>query len=137
MGAVSGQKVVLHTVATRLMMQTNGIDATEIVLDLPPGDMAGYGPYLTSITAHVQADARTANFQWKVVSYWSIDGVNWSTASDVFAYVSTGTPSIQAPFTDVAKLGIKMRYALVCKPSSGTAREQAFVTCVLAFEFKT
>ncbi len=137
MATVSGQKVVVHTVATRLLLMTSGIDASEMVFDLPTGDMAAYGPYLSSITGHFQTDARTANFQWKLVSYWSIDGVSWSAAADVFAWVTSSTPTIAPPFTDAAKLGIKMRYALVCKPISGTAREQGQVSCALAFEFKT
>ncbi len=137
MAGIQGQKVRVHTVATKLLLQTTGIDANEVILDLPPGPMAEYGPYLSAVTGHLQTEARTAQFQWKLTCQWSLDGVNWSAAADVFTWVTSSTPTITVPFTDAAKMGLKMRYSLACKPMSGTAREQGMVTLALAFEFKS
>jgi hypothetical protein len=96
-----------------------------------------WGPYLLSITAHTETEVKSANFQWKLVCYWGLDGQTWSTATDVFAYQSAAEKKIQADFTDKTRMGVKMRYALVCSPTTGTAREQALVTLVLAFQFRS
>lgn len=119
------------------MLQSNGVDNSPVIIDVPLPMIEDWGPHLASITAHTGTEAKTNNFQWKVYLYWSLDGVVWSGPNDLFAWETAAGQKVQTPFADGQKLGLHIRIALVCCPSSGTAREQGLVTLVLACEFKT
>lgn len=94
------------------------------------------GPRLAAITPHTFLDQFSSNFRWKIIFYWSVDGITWSGAVDLFSWSGTGGGVIQTPFIDATKLGLHMRYALACSPSTGTNREWGTVSAVLAFDFK-
>ena len=105
-----------------------------IPLDLP--EVAEWGPHLAQIMAAVETRNVTANFQWKIVMYWSMDGSEWEGPVDLFGALSSGPGrSIQAAFTDRGKLGPVMRFALGVANTTGAAIESAEVSCTLFFEF--
>jgi len=133
---MSLQKVVLLTVCYKMQLQTDGTTGYSFIdLDLP--DAASFGPYVESVIAYTSTENRTANFQWKIVSYWSIDGRNWSTAVDLFSAITGNGNTIQTAFTTASALGPIMRYAIAVANGSGTAIERGVVTVSLAFTFKS
>lgn len=132
------QKVVVVPVVLNAFIQTTGVDANVVYTDIDLPKVAGWGPHLGSITGHTNLQQATANFRWKVVMHTSIDGVVWSApATDIFAWSNTAGYVIQTAFTDATKLGLHIRFALACSPSTGTARESGVVTVALAFEFRS
>ena len=94
---------------------------------------------MQGITAHTLLEQRSANFQWRIVMYTSFDGINWATAGDIFANsTSTATSGVvQTEFTDKTKMGQHIRFAAVCSPTTGTARETGVVSVTLMFDFRT
>ena len=131
------QKVRVVPMVSQYLLQSNGVDTTEVVVDVPSAAIADWGPHLMSITAHTGTEAKTTNFRWKAYLYWSLDGVVWSSPTELFAWETNAGSKIQNPFTDAAKLGLHIRVALVGSPTNSNAREQALVTLVLVCEFKT
>lgn len=133
----AGTKVQVVPFVFKQFFQTNGVDAASIITEIPLTKVAGWGPHLFGITAHSYLDQFSTNFRWKIVFYWSFDGINWSSAIDLFAWNSTGSGVIHAAYIDATKLGLHMRYAVVCSPATGTNREWGTVSVALAFDFKS
>jgi hypothetical protein len=105
-------------------------------LDLP--EIADWGPNVAGITAVTTSHSNTANFEWKVTTRWSFDGVEWSSSTDLFAGLSAGPgPAIQNEFTDRTKMGPRMQFALAVRNSAGGAPESAVVSCIGYFRFLT
>jgi hypothetical protein len=131
---MSLQKVVLLPVCYKMQLQTDGTGSYSFIdLDLP--DAANYGPYVESVIAYTSTENRTTNIQ--IVSYWSIDGRNWSTAVDLFSVITGNGNTIQTAFTTASALGPIMRYAIAVANGSGSAIERGVVTASLAFTFKS
>lgn len=135
-GVVTMPKVRVVPVVTQYLLNSDA-STTWIYIDLDLPEVALWGPYLESITAHCDTVNRTPQFQWKIVTYYSTDGVKWSQASDVFAAITANGPSIPAAYTGVQTFGLHLRFALAASNISGTAAEHAFVTCALAFQFRS
>ncbi len=133
----SSNKIKVVGLVQKLLIQTNGVDGSTIVTELETPSLANLGPYVASITAHTQLEQFSANLKWKVVFFWSFDGITWSAPVDLFAFSTTGGAVIQTAYTDAAKLGLHMRYGIACAPNSGTNREWGTVSVVLAFEYRT
>ncbi len=130
-------RVRVVPVAHKVLLQTSGVDGSEVVLDLDLPQVEEWGPHLLAITAHTLLEQKTANFQWRVVLYWSIDGITWSTATGLFANSAAAGQVIHPDFNDKTKLGLRIRLGLACSPATGQAREQGVVTVALAFDFRT
>ena len=130
-------KIRVVTVVQKFLLQTTGTDNSEVIVELSLPGVADWGPYIESITAHTETEQKTTNFQWKAYTYWGLDGNSWSAATSLFAFQTVAEKKIQADFNDKTRMGLKMRYALVCSPVTGTAREQALVTLALVFQFPT
>jgi len=47
------------------------------------------------------------------------------------------TQSISSEYTTATTFGLKLRFMLACKNSTGTATERAFVTAVLVVRLRT
>ena len=106
-------------------------------MDISLPQVEGWGPHLAAITAHTMLEQKTANFKWKVLLFWSLDGFVWSPATDLFANSSANGQVIQSDFADKTKLGLHIRFALACSPVTGAAKESGIVTVALAFEFRS
>ena len=135
--AVNG-KVQVVGIVLKVSLQTTGVDANTVYTDIVLPKVDGWGPHLVGMTAHTNLEQFTANFKWKLVMMWSFDGITWSApATDIFAWSTTAGQAIQTAFTDTTKLGLHIRFALACAPSTGTALERGTVSVALAFEFKS
>lgn len=123
----------------KLLLQTNGTSGAEVVLDIPCSEVESWGPSVQAITAHTLLEQKSTNFQWRIVVYTSYDGVNWAVGGDLFANSTSTTASgvVQADFTDKTKLGLHIRFAAVCLPTAGTARESGVVSVTLVFDVRT
>ena len=104
-------------------------------IELPEAEE--WGPHLEGITAHTITRGISANYAWKIVLYWSIDGRNWNGPTDLFAAVSAVGDVIQTEFTTATALGLKLRFAVGVANVTGTAIETGNITAALAFRFKT
>lgn len=131
-------RVVVVPVAERVRLQTKGDNETvDVVLDIDVPEITHWGPHTLTITPHTRLELKTANFRWKAVFYYSIDGITWSTSPEsLFAYSNTLGYVIQSDDTDKSKLGLFIRAALACSTVTGTAIESGVVTLALAFEFR-
>ncbi len=130
-------KIKVVGLVQKLMLQTNGVDGSTITTELDTPNLTGLGPYVAGITAHSLLEQYSTNFKWKVVFFWSFNGITWSSPVDLFAFSTTGGQVIHTAYTDATKLGLHMRYGLACAPSSGTNREWGTVSVALAFEFRS
>lgn len=134
------RKVVVVDILENLQTATKG-DATNwsyIELDLP--GIEQWGPYLDSVTAHVNIVASSTNHQVKLAFRYSLDGKEWApvTPIDLFSAITNGAGnSIQTPYTTTGNFGIHMRYMLALKNASGTAIESGIVSIKLAFTFQS
>lgn len=134
---LSTAKVRVVPLAYKVLLQTTGTDNTVVFTDVDLPVVENWGPHLVGITAHTNPEQFSTLFRWKLVMYWSMDAISWSSPVDVFAGAGTAGQVIQTAFTDATKFGLHIRFALACYPSSGTNREWGTTTVVLAFEFKS
>jgi len=105
-------------------------------LDIP--ELTRMGPYLAGITAVTSSKNNTANFEWKLSTIWSPDGVDWSAPTDLFGALSSGPGvAIQGEFTTRTAMGPYMQYLLSVRNTTGGAAESAFVSCTGYFRFLT
>lgn len=123
----------------KLLAQTDGTTTGDVILDIVCAQVEGWGPHVQAITAYTLLEQKSANFQWRVVMYTSLDGINWAVGGNLFANSTATTASgvVQADFTDKTKMGLHIRLSIVCSPATGTARESGVVTVALAFDFRT
>lgn len=125
----------------RMLVQSTGSDTAwrEYFLDTP--DLAEWGPYLAGITVHAGTESTTANVEWKVVVFWSLDGSPWEGPYNLTTVMNAGSAGqvIHAEFTDKTKLGLKLRLAVAVKNVTGQsgALESAIVTAAAACRFRT
>jgi len=131
---MASSKIRIVGLVQKLMIQTNGVDGSTIVTELETPSLTHLGPHTASITAHTQLEQFSTNLKWKVVFFWSFDGITWSAPVDLFAFSTTGGAVIHPAYTDATKLGLHMRYGIACAPNSGTNREWGTVSVVLAYE---
>lgn len=131
--------VVVVGLTHKLLVQSDGTTGGDVVLDVSLPLVERWGPHIDAITAHTLLEQKSANFQWRVVIYTSLDGVNWAVGGNLFANSTATTAAgvVQADFTDKTKLGLHIRFSIVCSPTTGTARESGVVTVALAFDFRT
>ena len=122
----SGQKVLVVPAFYKMQLQTDGTTtATYIDLDLP--SVTDLGPYLESVTAHTMTENKTANFTWRMVFYWSMDGRQWNPATpiDLFSGIAANGSVIQTAYTTTTNFGVKLRFAIAVVNASGAAIERA------------
>jgi len=135
------QKTLVIPFATCLALSTSGGSGGTsyefIELDKELAGTRHFGPWLESITAHTFTHIRTANARWKVVFYWSYDGLTWSASNDLFAEIGTLGQDIQTPYTNTDNFGLHMRYAIGVRAFTGTASESVNVSGSLALTFQT
>lgn len=137
------QKVPFRDLHTRVVPfladQPVSTDATTnfryIPIDLP--EVAEWGPYLMEIVAAIETRNVTANFEWKIVHYWSMDGSEWEGPTDLFGALSSGPGrAIQTAYNTRTKFGPLMRFALAVRNTTGSAVESAEVSCTCYFDFR-
>lgn len=134
--ALDSQKVRMIAVFYKKQFQTDGSTSwTYIDLEIP--GVESWGPYLESIIAYTNSENLTNLFQWKLVSYWSMDGRVWSNPSDVFSGITSSGQAVQTAFSTASALGPIMRYAVAVSNESGTAIERGVLSLALAFNFKS
>lgn len=136
---MAADKIQKRELCKKLFLQTNGASGAEVILDIALSEVDGWGPYVQAITPHTLLEQRSPNFQWRLIMYTSYDGITWAVAGDLFANSTATTASgvVQADFTDKTKLGLHIRFAAVCLPTTGTARESGVVSVTLVFDFRT
>ncbi len=133
----TSNKIRLVGLVQKLLIQTNGLDGATIITELETPALTGMGPYTASITPHTMLEQFSTNLKWKVVFFWSFDGITWSSPVDLFTFSTTGGPVIHSAYADATKLGLHMRYGIACAPNSGTNREWGTVSVVRAYENRT
>lgn len=134
--SVRSNKVRVLPVFYKKQLQTDGSTSWSYMdVDLP--DAEGLGPYVESIIAYTSSESFTTSFQWKLVCYWSLDGRNWSTPTDVFSAITGSSTTIQTAFSTASALGPIMRYAIAVSNETGTAIERGVCSLALAFVFKS
>lgn len=127
---------VVQFFAERLVQTDGTANWREVPIDAP--EVLPWDPYLFQIVPVTESRNDTANFEWKVVVYWSMDGSEWTGPTDLFAPLSAGPGrAIQSAFTDASKMGPQMRYAVAVRNSGGGAIESAELSCSCYFEFRT
>jgi hypothetical protein len=107
--------------------------------DLSLPQVRRWGPHLTEIVAHTMTQALMTHFQWKVVFYWSVDGLTWQGPVDLFSpEITANGMLIHTPYSTDSTLGLHMRFALAARnaPGQGGAVLNATVTCACAFDFR-
>ena len=137
--SLHNSRIVVVPLTHKLLVQTDGTTAGDVILDISCPQVESWGPHIQAITPHTLLEQKSANFQWRVVMYTSLDGINWAVAGNLFT-ASTATTAagvVQADFTDKTKIGLHIRFSIVCSPVTGTARESGVVTVALAFDFRT
>jgi hypothetical protein len=122
-----------------MTLSSKGGDQNYTYVDIDMGELEELGPYLASITAHTRTQARSAQSQWKVSFYWSVDGKTWNpaTPTDIFSAISADGQAIQTTFTDTTKFGIKLRFVYAVRASSGTAVETVNVGGYLVVDVRS
>lgn len=122
-----------------MTLTSKGADQNWTYIDIDMGELEDLGPYLAAMTAHTRTQSKSANAQWKVSFYWSVDGKTWNpaTPTDVFAAVAADGQAIQAAFTDATKFGIQLRFVYAVRASTGTAVESVNVGGYIVADIKT
>lgn len=130
----TGSKVRVVPFVYKALLQSDGSQTyRHIELELP--EIEEWGPHLEAIIVHTETESRTANHDWKMVLWFSIDGKNWNGPHDIFNAVTTAGQVIQPAFTSGDKLGLKIKLALAVRSSTGTALDSAIVSAAGAFKF--
>ena len=136
---MAAQAVKLVPLLFRQPVQSSGSNSEwrYYEIDISKHGVDRLGPFTKELVVHSNTEEVTSFVEWKVVLWWSTDGLVWSSPVDLITAVSANGQSIHAPFTDGAKLGIHLRMGIACKNSSGTAIESAVVTAAVAFNLYT
>ena len=132
------QKNVLLWLCTNLTLQTDRT-TTFTAYSAELAEAYEWGPYLTSIRPLTITRNRSANFQWKPVVQWSIDGVVFVTPGvDLVASPISANGQVIHPAMSADTFGApNLRFVLASANTAGTALESAAVTCGLVFTFQT
>ena len=129
------EKVQFEFLARNLTVASCGNSTAWEYLELEgPRDL---GPHLESVTSHTRLRSPTSNFEFKCVFLWSIDGSSWNGPHDLTTATGSAGQAISAPFDSVDDFGLKMRWAVAYRASSGTLVESANVTWGVALDFLT
>jgi hypothetical protein len=128
-------KIRVVSLSRRMLLVSPGLTTWSFVdIELP--EIRRWGPYLSSITAVTHTEQRSANHEWKASLAWSFDGYTWPGVTwAISSVVGANGLVVHTPYTDSSRFGLEMRYALGVRNSTGSAFEQAYVTCDLVFEF--
>lgn len=97
-------------------------------LDLP--NITRQGPNLASIQLETLTEGRTAQHEWKVVLFYSLDGKLWSLPVDLVGAISANGDLVHNAFTDTTKFGLHIRLALAVRSASGSNLDSAIVSAV-------
>jgi hypothetical protein len=131
------RKVVVIRLVDNVRLSSPGGGTTWTYIPIDNPQIGSWGPTLEQITPYVNTTARTTNNEWKVVFYWSYDGSSWSGPYDLMSAISADGMTIHTPYSTVANFGIKMRFALGVRASTGTSSESVTVSADLAFQFRS
>jgi hypothetical protein len=105
-------------------------------IDLEVPQASDWGPHLTEMIAHTMSENHTTGLEWKVVYYWSVDNLTWSTPVDLTGTITAAGSLIHSAITAKNTFGLKMRFALAVKNTSPGNVLTATVTCANAFDFR-
>jgi hypothetical protein len=136
--ATPAQKTLVFSLPMMLLTSKGG-DQNWSFIDIPMGDLEALGPYLAALTAHTNSFAKSANAQWKVVFWWSVDAKTWSppTPIDLFAAITAEGQAIQVAYNDATKFGIHLRFAYAIRAGAGTAIESVTAGGYIVADLKT
>ncbi len=121
--------VIVQPLAYKLLLQSDGGQNFRIFdLDLPA--IARLGPQLASIRVETLTETRTAQHEWKVVIFYSLDGKLWSPPADLISVINTNGDVVHPAFTDETKFGLHIRLGLAVRSASGTALDSTVISAV-------
>ncbi len=120
----------------KMQLQTDGT-TTPSYIDIQLPEALEWGPYLDSLQVQTSTENRTAQFTWRVVFWWSIDGRRWNGPVDLFSAVSANQDVIQTAYSTTTNFGLYMRYGIAVANASGTNIERAVCSATLVFTFKS
>ena len=129
-------KVRVLPFIAKMQLQSDGT-TTPSYIDVPLAEALEWGPFLDSVQVQTSTENRTAQFTWRVVFWWSIDGRRWNGPVDLFSAVSANQDEIQTAYSTTTNFGIQMRYGIAVANASGTNIERAVCSAVLVFTFKS
>ena len=129
-------KVRVLPFIAKMQLQTDGT-TTPSYIDIELPEALEFGPWLESIQVQTSTENRTAQFTWRVVFWWSIDGRRWNGPVDLFSAVSANQDVIQTAYSTSTSFGLYMRYGLAVANASGTNIERAVCSATLVFTFKS
>lgn len=119
------------------LTQTDGDSVSWSYIDLDLPQVADWGPHLHFIQAHTMTELLETNFSWKIVFFSSLDGKTWMDPVDLFTAITSEGQQVQASYSTGTSFGLKMKYALAVKNTTGSSRTTATLSCALNFAFLT
>ena len=136
MAASLSQIVQVVQLFFKKQITTDGT-TTPSYIDIDSDEIKSLGPYLAGITLMTKTENRTAQHNYKIVFWWSLDGRQWSASPvDLCTTISGSGDVIHTEFTDATKLGIQIRLAIEVVNGSGGNVERAVSSAWLVLRFK-
>ncbi|GEM_PF-1474004 len=134
--AAPSAAVRLVSMADKVTLQTDGTTTWQYMeLEDVPEWAKRSGPYLEGIAAHTATVNPSPQFEWKITFQWTTDGRAWSGHVDLFPALTTGGNVVHPEYTTKSTFGLRMRWFLAIRSTSGTTIETGMVTAVAAFRF--